>query len=621
MDLAFVIGFIGLSVFASAAPNLAAVGRNQSAYVRLVRAVATDRFGVPHPSGLAFAPGANAFLLADARGAGELVQLSPLADPLGAVQLPAALADPLNMAFDSAAARLVIFDAAAVQLLDVQELHGRGLAPAAITRSTAQRFGVQRPQGLAFDPTSGRLFVLDGAGPGVARVDPALVAGAGAVAGLRDRRVAQVDLRALGVADLHGLAFNPRDGHLYLLSRARQTLYEITIDGKLVATRDLAGIGATLSDPQAMVFAPSGDQTDDPTQLSLYIADSRSNDPWQRSGRIVELSLTQPALVEVAATTVQPILVRTIDLSQWSPPSPDPMDITYLPGSNHLLISDSEVEESPQIYWHGVNQFEATLAGALVKTYTTFTAAPTSLSPSNFSDEPSGVAYNPLNGHWLYADDVQEKIFDVNLGPDRVFGTSDDSITSFRTKLCGDFDAESVAVDTVRGHLLLADGQDGELFDIAPGPNGVFDGCPPYGDDQATHFDTASLGILDPEGVAYNPDRHTLYITGAGATMVVETTITGSLVKVFDLSSLKINNPSGIAYAPSSVNSTVKTLYISARGKDNNTDPYANDGKVYEIALAPLPTPPATPTPWPTPTPTPPPTPPIRRTFLPYLAK
>src|SRR6266498_742672 len=167
MDLAFVIGFIGLSVFASAAPNLAAVGRNQSAYVRLVRAVATDRFGVPHPSGLAFAPGANAFLLAD----------------------------PLNMAFDSAAARLVIFDAAAVQLLDVQELHGRGLAPAAITRSTAQRFGVQRPQGLAFDPTSGRLFVLDGAGPEVARVDPALVAGA--VAGLRDRRVAQVDLRAL----------------------------------------------------------------------------------------------------------------------------------------------------------------------------------------------------------------------------------------------------------------------------------------------------------------------------------------------------------------------------------------------------------------------------------------
>jgi DNA-binding beta-propeller fold protein YncE len=192
-------------------------------------------------------------------------------------------------------------------------------------------------------------------------------------------------------------------------------------------------------------------------------------------------------------------------------------------------------------------------------------------------------------------------------------------MTTFKTKPCGDYDAESVTLDSQRGHLILADGLDSEVFDIAPGPNGIFDSCPPYGDDQATHFDTARLGIADPEGVAYNPDHHTIYITGAEATKVIEMTITGDLVTVFDISSLKINNPSGLAYAPSSVNPAVKTLYICARGKDNDTEPDENDGKIYEIALAPLPT--LTPTPTSMPTPTPRPRPSSRRIFLPYLAE
>ena len=591
--LVFAVALIGLSVSVSSASNLAAVARGQSAYVRFVRAIATDRLGVRHPSGLAFAPAADAFLLADAGGAAELVQLSPLADRLGTLPLPSALSDPLNMAFDGVGSRLVTFGAAGVALLDVRQLPGRELAPAGAQRGAAQRYGVREPKGMAFDPASGRMFILDGAGPAVVRVDPAAARGGGPIM--------RADLRGLGAADLGGLAFNPRDGHLYMLSRARQTLYEITVDGRLVAARDLARIDAALSDPQAMVFAPSGDQTDDPDQLSLYVADSRASDPWHRPGRIVELSLDQPAPAEAAATAVPAILVQTIDLSKWSTPSPDPMDMTYLPGSKHLLISDSEVEEAPQIYWHGANQFETTLSGELVETYTTFTAAPTSLSPSNFSDEPSGVAYNALNGHWVYADDVQERIIDVDLGPDKVFGTSDDSMTSFRAKSCGDYDAESVAVDTRRGHLLLVDGLNSEVFDIAPGPNGIFDGCAPDGDDVATHFDTASMGILDPEAIEYNPDANTIFVSGAGATTVIETTSAGGLLKVFDLSSLKIDNPSGLAYAPSSLYPWVKTLYICARGKDNNTDPFANDGKVYEIALAPLP--------------------PLRLVFVPFVAK
>src|SRR5438093_6551680 len=68
------------------------------------------------------------------------------------------------------------------------------------------------------------------------------------------------------------------------------------------------------------------------------------------------------AVTSAQADTVSACLVHIIDTSQWSPPSPDPAGITYLPppwsASGHLLISDSEVDEMPP-YFKGVNVFEA----------------------------------------------------------------------------------------------------------------------------------------------------------------------------------------------------------------------------------------------------------------------
>jgi hypothetical protein len=78
-----------------------------------------------------------------------------------------------------------------------------------------------------------------------------------------------------------------------------------------------------------MVFAPSGDLTDDPGIVNLYIADSGlGKNP--RPGVIVEfsLSLTQAALAMAQAEILAPAavtasLVSTIRTSSWSPPSPD----------------------------------------------------------------------------------------------------------------------------------------------------------------------------------------------------------------------------------------------------------------------------------------------------------
>ncbi len=108
---------------------------------------------------------------------------------------------------------------------------------------------------------------------------------------------------------------------------------------------------------------------------------------------------------------------------------------------------------------------------------------------------------------------------------------------------------------------------------------------PPVGDDQWTHFDTSVLGLRDPEGIAYHPERGTLFIVSHNDPDIVETTITGSLVNLYDIDAFNILSPAGAAIGPGSTNPAVMSIYISDRGVDNAEDPNENDGKVYEIFI------------------------------------
>lgn len=546
-----------------------------ASYVRLVRRVDTAPLGVARPAGLAYAADTERFALLPMPGAGapSLAQFTQLADPAGTTDLAGVETDRLNLAFDRGRARLVLLDAAAGDLMTIPRGANGQFAPGQRKRHAVRALALQHTQGVAVDPASGRVFLLDNSGHRVFRITPDAQGDLDAANAQRDGRLARIDLPTLGPGQVRGLAYNPAAGTLFLLNPRSHTLYELNQSGQVVATRDLLKAGAALIDPQGMVVAPSGDQTDDPAAISVYIADSRQGDRYARGGQVLELALAAPAVAD--APSLHATLVQTINTAAWSPPSPDPMDIAYLANTDRLLVSDSEVEEAPAVYFQGANQFSSNLNGVLQAT----------ASSLAFSSEPSGVAYNPLNGHWLYADDGVYRVFDVHLGADGVVGTSDDTSTSFLTKPCGNNDPESISVDTTRGHLIMADGLDSEVFVITPGVNGVFDGCAPNGDDVATHFDTAAMGIADPEGVAYNADSDTMYITGANAKTVIETTVGGSLLRVIDLTFLNAISPSGLAFAPGSANPATKNLYIADRGIDNDADPSENDGRIFEITL------------------------------------
>ncbi len=89
-----------------------------------------------------------------------------------------------------------------------------------------------------------------------------------------------------GLVDPRGITFNPSNGHLYLLDSVDQRIYEIVETGCVVTIHEIPPF--EFNDPWGMVFALSGDTTDDPSSINLVIADTGLS--AGALGRILELS-------------------------------------------------------------------------------------------------------------------------------------------------------------------------------------------------------------------------------------------------------------------------------------------------------------------------------------------
>jgi hypothetical protein len=354
LGLAFSISF--LWIFSGSA-------QSSPAYIRQVRAIEVDKTGLQNPSALAFSSRANVFLVMEEPGqfphlATEVIELTPFGTRAGAVRIAAHTGDPINTVFDNKFHRLLVLQFPENQLLEIREKPDGTLDRTTLIDYSANRFGLQDPQGLAIDPASGILFMLDAVGPRILRVKP------GPDGSFGTASFSEVNLKSIGLVAPRGLAFDPTTSHLHLVIPADHNLVEVTQSGQLVATRDLSGFH--IGSPRGMVFAPSGDQTDDPAQVSLYLADSGLT-----AGRILEFSLVQPGLrAALKAASFTSALIRTIDTAAFSPPSPDPDGLVYLPALNQFLMCDSEVEETVSGITHfdGANLWYVTPAGSVTRT-------------------------------------------------------------------------------------------------------------------------------------------------------------------------------------------------------------------------------------------------------------
>jgi len=556
-------GVLGCAAALGAAGIPYASGESAHARPRVARRISQPTLAFANPLGLAYSPRAHSFIVAPAEGPSRVQLLTHMEEPAGIDALDLAGGDALNMAFDGHSGRLLVFSRG--QMLAVAADTGGRLRRQLAARFEAAHLGIRRPAGMTVDPHTGSLFILDSAVPRLVRLDPTSDGGLDAAA------VSYIELYGIPADGVRGIAFNPSTEHVFLLAGTR-TLYETNSMGELLLTHDISD--AQLRKPGGMVFAPTGDQTDDPSAQSLYIADAASPRQGRPKASIVELTFAPIATAEAATTFGSSVVVTTLT-SQWSPPAPDPSDVVYLPGSETLLVVDSEVEEMR--IWNGANQWETTLGGLVLGTSNL-------TPPAGFTNEPTGISVNPGNGHLFYSDDGGKKVFEINPGPDGEYHTSDDIRTSFSTSAFGSTDPEDVTYHPGEGALYLADGVNAEVYRIAPGANAIFDGVPPAGDDGLTQFDVSTI-VTDPEGLTVNTANGHLYIAGKPDTIVQEITTSGTLLQTINISAANPKKTAGLGYGPGSSDSTARRLYVVQRGVDNNSDPNENDGKLWEMTL------------------------------------
>jgi len=214
---------------------------------------------------------------------GRVVTLSPYGEQVRSTK-PETLINGLNVAFDPVNNRLLYIDSSQRIAQFPVSANGQLEMASRLADDLSLGNGSFRARGIAYDVKTARLWVLDGKARHVSRVEP----NGGALA---------INLNSFASKPVRGIAFNPNNQHLYTLRPSDSILFEFTQSGELVSTRDLTQMH--LHQPRAMLFAPSGDNTDDPAIQNLYIVEKGSK---ARPGGIVEVSLAPPVITHWRAT-------------------------------------------------------------------------------------------------------------------------------------------------------------------------------------------------------------------------------------------------------------------------------------------------------------------------------
>lgn len=513
-----------------------------------VRPTYTGDFGLRRPVGLAYNSARGTLLVAGSgRTATRVLSLTPTQDDLGTSILPAG--DARTLAFDPQTGRAAF-------------LAGNDLVTARIGRSarpTTQRIhlgslGLRTTGGATFEP-GGALLVLDADGRSIVRVT-----------GLdATPRIARISLSGIKTS-LRGIAFNPSDRSIYVMSPDAQMLYAMDRPGTITGTYTTESL--KLDRPTGITFAPSADTTDDPANLNLFISDGGTSSTY---GSVMEAKLTQESTsTEVPIVTAN--LVRTIDTSLFDPPSPDPAGIVFMSDRDRILTADSEVDETTGAGYRGVNLWQITRAGGITDTGTTLA----------YSREPTGLGFDPATRTLFVSSDDSKKVFVLGAGGDGRFGTSDDAVSSIDAAAYGSTDTEDPEFDTASGHLFFIDGINTEVYRIDP-VNGVFGDA----DDVMTHFDVGWHGATDVEALGSDATRDTLLVGDRGQRKIYEVTKTGELVRIIDARVPGMMFLSGLGMAPASDNSGRMNIWTVDRAVDNGPDPKENDGKIFELSVDP----------------------------------
>ena len=304
-----------------------------------------------------------------------------------------------------------------------------------------------------------------------------------------------------------------------------------------------------------------------------YFARTPDSDPPANIGNshgVRSAALGGAGAITLAAVTpaLNPSIVQIIDTTTWDRPSADPAGLTFIPGSTPgsgtLLLSDSEIDETP--FFRPDNLFYLSETGVFDK----------SAELESFCKEPTGIAFNPLNGHVFISDDSKKRIFEIDPNdPETV-------LSAIPTKDFGADDVEDIFFDPVTGHLMVSEGEQSSL-----NPRTIFEIT---NSGQVISTLVLPVAVGDPEGITYDPLRDVFYVGGHQSAEIFVVSRAGVIVDTITILEDQDNpisdtrvRPKALTMAPSSDpndDPATMCLWVGDYGKDQFLD-----GRIFEIRL------------------------------------
>lgn len=168
--------------------------------------------------------------------------------------------------------------------------HLFGTSDDGMSSFSTSAFDSYDPEGVAFNDTTGELYIIDGVNNEVYTVN----SGAngrfdGVPASGGDDLVTQFDVLGLGILDPEAGHYDSATGHLILAGRSDEDLYEVTTDGLLVRILTIADVNT--GKLAGLTMAPG---SRNPTVMNYYVVDrgiDNDVDSAENDGRLYEFTL------------------------------------------------------------------------------------------------------------------------------------------------------------------------------------------------------------------------------------------------------------------------------------------------------------------------------------------
>jgi hypothetical protein len=336
-----------------------------------------------------------------------------------------------------------------------------------------------------------------------------------------------------------------------------------TVNGTAVAGSDFVGVS------HGQVTIPAGSTS--ATVLIDVLADNlpelTESFNLQLDSAVSIASGTELSIADGTASSSiappGPTVVASTDMAALG--SSDPAGMAYVPGMG-FFVSDSEVEESP--FFRTTTLWKLQPDGTPVA----------SSSLLNFTDEPTGLAYDSGTGRLYISDDDQMKIFWVDPANPTV------KLGEFDLQQLGCNDPEDVAVNANNGHLFVVNG------DQVAGPTAR--SIVEIDNTGTQVFSTIVLPeeIRDPEALVYDSVHDVFYVGGGFSPNVWVVDRSGNILEKLDVLQ-------GYRHETNNTAVHVKDLEL-APSSDPNDDPntlnlyvadygwsHVSDGRMLEIDL------------------------------------